>query len=69
MHERIELGLAVLSVRKRRAPSPSLLTSSGGARTTLSALSQACSTWPWPPSAASRIVASTRRVVNSARSM
>ena len=38
-------------------------------RTTLSALSQACSTWAWPPSAASRIVASTRRVVNSARSM
>jgi len=69
MHERIELGLSSLKVRKRRAPRPSRLTSRGGARTTLRALSQACSTWAWPPRAARRMVASTSRVVNSARSM
>ena len=39
------------------------------APTTASALRQACSPSSWSPSAVSRIVASTSRAVNSARSM
>jgi hypothetical protein len=71
--ERIELGFSSPRVRKRRAlngvsGSPSA-PNAPSAPTTLSALRHA-----WPPSgswssALSRIVASTRRQANSARSM